>query len=54
MMKCVIPAGQPVSPVMCSGLLNTDNCNGVETSLLRSGLNLRLGMRDKYKVRIGT
>jgi hypothetical protein len=42
------------SPLMCSGLPNTDNVNGVGTSPLRSWLNLRLCMRYRYKVRIGT
>jgi len=43
-----------VSPVMCSGLPNTGNVNGVGTSPLHPKLNLHLGIRDRYKVRIGT
>lgn len=43
-----------VLPVMCADLLNTCNVNGVETSPLHSRLNLRLGARDRYKIRIGT
>jgi hypothetical protein len=44
------------SPVMCSGLPNTGNVNGVGTSPLRPRLNLQLGMRDMYIciVSIGT
>jgi hypothetical protein len=43
-----------VSPVMCSGKPNTSNVNGVGISPLNLGLNLRQGMRDRYKVRIST
>nr|GFD04844.1 hypothetical protein [Tanacetum cinerariifolium] len=45
-----------VPPVMCAGLPNIGNVNGVGTSPLRSGLNLNLslGRKDRYKVRIGT
>jgi len=35
-----------VSPVICSGLTNTDNVNGVETSSLRLRLNLNLRMKE--------
>jgi hypothetical protein len=45
-MKCMISARQPViagSPVMYSDLLNTGNVNGVGTSPLCTGFNLRLG-----------
>jgi len=43
-----------VLPVMCSGPHNTGNVCGAGTSPLRPGLNLRLGMRGRYKVRKGT
>lgn len=42
-----------VSPVRCLGLLKMDNVNSVWTLLLYTELNLRLDMRDRYKVRIG-
>jgi len=42
-----------VSSVMCTGLLKA-YVNGVGTSPLNSRLNLRLGVEDKYKVRVGT
>jgi len=41
-----------VSPVICSGLPNTRNVNGVGTSQSRPELNLPQGMRDRCKVRI--
>jgi hypothetical protein len=41
------------SPIMSSGLPNTGHINGVGTSSIRPGLNLRLGMKDRYKVKIG-
>lgn len=45
-----------VPPVMCSGLLNTGNVNGVGTSSLRPQLwaESECGMKYRYKVRIGT
>jgi hypothetical protein len=36
------------SPIMCSGLPNMDYVNGAGTLALRSRLNSRLGMRDRY------
>jgi hypothetical protein len=42
------------SPVMYSGLLNKGNVNCEGISPLCPGLNLRLGMRNRYKVKIGT
>lgn len=35
-----------VLPLMCAGLPNICNLNGVGTSPLHPGLNSRLGMRD--------
>lgn len=43
-----------ISLVMYSGLPNKDNINSVGTKPLRSGLNVRIGIRKRYKVRIGT
>lgn len=43
-----------VPPVMCLGLPNTGNVNGVGTSSLRPALNPSVDMKDRYKVRICT
>lgn len=39
-------------PVMCTSLLNACSINGVEISPLNSKRSLRLGAKDRYKVRI--
>jgi hypothetical protein len=56
MMKCVITAGQPDGSWFTSYVFRSTQhgyINSVGISPLHFGLNLRIGMEDRNKVRIG-